>query len=132
MTSGVKVIYLWSIPKQVLDAEIKWLSNAFSGFFLVPIVFKKIARFLQRSLTSEGDANSSVVWWKNPRYAQPDPITYAFGRLYLRDICASDYQLVFIGEWVYSSYFGHSRNWLSWGFTLAGSACRVRGVKIDP
>ena len=49
--------------------------------------------------------------------------------LYLWD-CAFNFQAVFTCRLVHSSYLDHSRNWLIWGFTLVGSACRVRGVKI--
>ena len=43
---------------------------------------------------------------------------------------ASDLHAVFTKGKIYSIKAAYNRIWLIWGYTLTGSACRVKGVKI--
>ena len=71
--------------------------------------------------------------YERPSPAQPDParpMPTLLRCLYLRDR-ASDFHTVFTGAEIHSSYLDHSRTLLIWGGgTLAGSTCRVKGVKM--
>ena len=99
-----------------------------------------------KSVASE--ASSSVVYReKKTEHEWPDPAWHITARL--RDLCISLRLCIrfqptsaaeikfsnfhgvcpFTGGWVHSSCLDHSRNWLIWGFTLAGSVCHGRDVK---
>ena len=59
------------------------------------------------------------------------PMATLLRGLYLRD-CGSDLHTVFTGvlHRPIQAILDHSQIWLIWGVTLAGSACRVKGLKI--
>ena len=96
------------------------------------LAIKTIKAIINFWLTSERARRAMRVlpWFSGKIWvcvARHDHITLLVS-LYLQD-CASDFQAVFTGGWVHSSYLGYSRNWLIRGFTLAGSVIPREGCQ---